>query len=208
MKEHNSTAEKPKRKPAPRSKPKADTVSASKLKRAFDRRTDLTRKEVKVVKQFVEKGKSIEKSFNSELLALAIEVKGIFASKTPGIPVHFEGCHYMTFDSFVEANFPICGRTMRRWLAEQGQTDQRFSNKEQQNLRDIASENTPGPLEFAEPRENVAEIIGLSEAEIRSAVGIPNGKPLPKNLRKAYEVGYRRGYDDGLADAQNRKGLA
>jgi hypothetical protein len=187
------------------------SASASKLARIFDRRTDLTRREERTVREFVARGKTIEKFFNSDLLALGIKVKAIFASKVSGIPVLFDGYHYLTFDIFVEANFPICARTMRRWLAEQGQTDQRFSNKKQQKLREIASENNPnnpGPLEVADPRANVAEIIGLSEAEIRSAVGIPNGKPLPKNLRKAYEVGYRRGYDDGLADAEKRKALA
>ncbi|MGA8871417.1 MAG: hypothetical protein WB460_09775 [Candidatus Acidiferrales bacterium] len=188
-------------------KTKADTVSASKPTREFDRRTDLTPNEEKVVRQFVEKGKATDRSV-SELLSLATKVKAIFASKVRGIPVHFEGRPYMTFDSFVDANLPICGRSVRRLLAEQGQTDQRFANKKQPKLLEIAVTSKSEPPKVAKSKEKITEIIEQTEARIRSAVGIPHGEPLPENLIKAYEAGYRYGYGDALATADKLKGLA
>src|ERR1700739_4585060 len=104
---------------------KAAKMSASHPTMAFDPNTDLTAEETKVVRKFVEKGKALEKHV-SEFLALAIEVKAIFAKKVRGIPVLFEGCHYLSFDKFVDETFPRSSRTIRRWLAEAGKTDQRF----------------------------------------------------------------------------------
>jgi hypothetical protein len=194
---------------ASKSEPKADTVSASASKptRAFDRRTDLTPGEAKVVREFVEEGKAIEKSFSKQLLALGTKVKAIFASKTRGIPVFFEGRPYMTFDIFVEANFPICARTMRRWLAKAGETDQRFANKSKPKpLPESASEDKPEPEVAAETE--LPKMEAEKEARIRSAVGYPRGKPLPRNLLKAYDAGWRQGYQDALANTDKRRGLA
>jgi hypothetical protein len=101
---------------------------------------DLRPKEEKVVRQFVEKGKAIDKPVR-QFLDLGTKVKAILASKPRGVPVIFEGRSYLTFDDFVEANFPICGRTMRRWFAKEGKTDQRFSNKRQPKQ----SETAPSP---------------------------------------------------------------
>jgi hypothetical protein len=180
------------------------SASASKLARIFDRRTDLTRREERTVREFVARGKTIEKFFNSDLLALGIKVKAIFASKVSGIPVLFDGYHYLTFDIFVEANFPICARTMRRWLAEQGQTDQRFSNKPKPLPESVSVNKTGAEVETKSKHATMK----AKEARIKSATGYPRGKTLPRNVVNAYDAGYRQGYDDGLADAQNRKGLA
>jgi hypothetical protein len=179
-------------------------MSASNPTREFDRRTDLTPDEEKVVREFVAKGRAID----SELLALAIKVKAIFASKVRGCPVHFEGRPYMTFDSFVDANLPICGRSVRRLLSEQGQTDQRFANKKQPKLREIAATSKPEPPKVGEPKEKITETIEQTEARMRSAVGIPRGKPVPEKLRKAYDAGWRDGYQAAFANADKRRVLA
>jgi hypothetical protein len=127
------------RKEVPTFRTKADTVSASKPTRKFDPRTHLTPDEEKDVREFVEKGRTIEKSYE-ELLALAVKVKAIFARKTPGIPVLFDGEFYMTFDSFIDANFPVCARQVRRWLAKAGLTNTLFANHPH-----------PEPVPLAEP---------------------------------------------------------
>jgi hypothetical protein len=103
--------------------PKADTVSASK---PTAQGIDLTSRERKLMRRFVERGRAIDKTVR-QFLDLAVKVREIFGSKTRGVPVIFEGKSYLTFDDFVERNFPICGRTMRRWLAAEGKTDQRFN---------------------------------------------------------------------------------
>src|SRR5271170_1605593 len=115
--------------------PKADMVSASEATKATAPRTDLTPKEEKVVRQFVATGKAIDKPAR-QFLDLGMKVKEIFASKPRGVPVVFAGKSYLTFDDFVEANFPISGRTMRRWLAAEGKTDQRFNNFHRGNPKD------------------------------------------------------------------------
>jgi len=114
---------------------KADSVSASKPTKVTAPRTDLTREEEKIVRQFVARGKAIDKPVR-QFLDLGLQVKAIFAAKTRGIPVVFEGESYLTFDEFVEANFPISGRTMRRWLAAEGKTDQRFNSFHSGNPQD------------------------------------------------------------------------
>jgi len=99
--------------------PKPDTVSAS----------NLTSDEETTIREFVTKSKALDAPL-SELIALAIKVKTVFASKRRGSPVVFDGQPYMNFDEFVEKNLPMTGRTMRRALAKEGKTDQRFANKQ------------------------------------------------------------------------------
>jgi hypothetical protein len=82
--------------------------------------------ETRVFKRFVQLSAKIDKPI-SELLALAIEVRAIFAAKGR---VLFEGEVYTSLEQLVEHKaFPVTGRTMRRWLAKEGLTDQRFANK-------------------------------------------------------------------------------
>jgi hypothetical protein len=175
------------------------STSISKPTKAINPTIDLTQSEEKIVREFVKRGQALDKPI-SELITLGIKVKAIFASKTWGIPVLFEGRSYMNFDSFVEANLPICGRTMRRWLAKEGKTDKRFAHKPQPKL---LPENASASK--AEAKGKTAEIILPTEARIRPAVGFPHGKPLPENLVRAYEAGYRQGYGDALADAAKRE---
>lgn len=99
---------------------KADRVSAS--------NPSLTRREKKTLREFVKAGKALDKPL-SELIALGVRVKAIFATKPRGVAVMFEGKPYSTFESFVQGRMPLTGRTMRRILAKMGETDQRFANK-------------------------------------------------------------------------------
>jgi hypothetical protein len=184
-------------------------MSASELRsaRASSAGTKLTAKEANVVREFVEKGKAIENSFNGELLSLATKVKAIFASKEKGMPVLFEGRPYKTFDSFVEENFPICGRTMRRWLAKEGKTNTKFANKQQPDpLPESAQAGNPEQQRAT--ATTLAGIIAETEARIRSALGYPCDKPLPEILVRAYEAGRRDGYLAALVDSERRKGRA
>jgi hypothetical protein len=180
---------------------KADTMSASNPTRAFDPRTDLTVEETKVVRKFVVKGKALDKPV-SEFLALATEVKAIFAKKVRGIPVLFEGRYYLTFEKLVDEKFPRGSRTIRRWLAEAGKTDQRFANKRKPKPPKVgsASESETASASTPLPPEG--------ESRLRSAVGVAHGKRLAENLVKAYEAGYRHGYSDGLMAATKRKAAA
>jgi len=180
---------------------KADKMSASNPTRAFDPSTDLTAEETKVVRKFVEKGKALDKPV-SEFLALAIKVKAIFAKKVRGIPVLFEGRYYLTFEKLVDRKFPRSSRTIRRWLAEAGKTDQRFANKRKPEPRKVGS---------ASESETASESTPLSpegETRLRSEVGVAHGKRLAENLVKAYEAGYRHGYSDALTAATKRKAVA
>lgn len=179
---------------------KADKVSASNA-RAFDPRTDLTAEEAKVVRKFVEKGNALDKPVR-EFLALVIEVKAIFAKKVRGIPVLFEGRYYLTFEKLVDEKFPRSSRTIRRWLAEEGKTDQRFANKRKPK---------PPKVGWASESETASTSTPLSpegESRLRSAVELAHGKRLVENLVKAYEAGYRHGYSDALAVATKRKAVA
>jgi hypothetical protein len=178
---------------------KADTMSASNPTRAIDPRTDLTVEETRVVRKFVEKGKALDKPI-SEFLALAAEVKAIFAKKVRAIPVLFEGRYYLTFEKLVDEKFPRSSRTIRRWLAEAGKTDQRFANKRKPPKVGSASESETTSASTPLPPEG--------ESRLRSAVGVPHGKRLAENLVKAYEVGYRHGYSDALTAATKRKAAA
>jgi len=213
-------------------KPKADTMSASNQTRAFDPRTDLTANEAKVVREFVEKGKTLDRPVR-EFLALARKVKAIFAKKTRGIPVLFEGRYYMSFEKLVDEKFPRSSRTIRRWLAEVGETDQRFTNKTKPKSRSQVSpacgdETAPAtnesknasvtsePQPEIAPENAIATMKARRDAKIRSAVGYPHQKLLPTNFitvyevgwRQGYEVGWRQGYADALANVAKRKGMA
>jgi len=180
---------------------KAVKMSASNPTRAFDPRTDLTAEETKVVRKFVEKGRALDKPV-SEFLALAIEVKAIFGKKVRGIPVLFEGRYYLTFEKLVNEKFPRSSRTIRRWLAEEGKTDQRFANKRKPK---------PPKVGWASESETASASTPLSpegESRLRSAVGVAHGKRLAENLAKAYKAGYRHGYSDALTAASKRKAVA
>jgi hypothetical protein len=190
---------------------KAVKMSASNPTRAFDPRTDLTPKETKVVREFVEKGNALDKPV-SEFLAVAIKVKAIFAKKVRGIPVLFEGRYYLTFEKLVDGTFPRSSRTIRRWLAEEGITDQRFANKSKPGKpKGVASLPAARPSEEKEQTETASASTPLSpeaESRLRSAVGGAHGKGLAENLVKAYEAGYRHGYSDALTAATKRKAVA
>lgn len=180
---------------------KADKMSTSNPTRAFDPRTDLTVEETKVVRKFVEKGKALDKPV-SEFLALAIEVKAIFAKKVRGIPVLFEERYYLTFEKLVDEKFPRSSRTIRRWLAEAGKTDQRFANKRKPKPPKVGSASESETASASTPSSPEAE------SRLRSAVGVAHGKRLAENLVKAYEAGYRHGYSDALMAATKRKAAA
>jgi hypothetical protein len=180
---------------------KAAKMSASNPTRAFDPTTDLTPEETKVVRKFVEKGKALEKPV-SEFLALAIKVKAIFAKKVRGIPVLFEGQYYLTFEKLVDKTFPRSSRTIRRWLAEAGKTDQRFANKRKPKPPKVGSASEAEPASASTPLSPEAE------SRLRSEVGVAHGKRLAENLVKAYEAGYRHGYSDALTAAAKRKAVA
>lgn len=179
---------------------KADKMSASNPTRAFDPRTDLTIEETKVVRKFVEKGKALDKPV-TEFLALAIKVKAIFAKKVRGIPVLFEGRYYLTFEKLVTETFPLSSRTIRRWLAGAGKTDQRFANKRKPKPLKVGSASKPETTSASTP------LSPEGESRLRSEVGVPHGKRLAENLVKAYEAGYRHGYSDALAAAAKRKAV-
>ena len=194
--------------------PKADKMSASNPTRAFDPRTDLTVEETKVVRKFVEKGKALDKPAR-EFLALAVEVKAIFAKKVRGIPVLFEGRYYLTFEKLVEKKFPRSSRTIRRWLAEAGKTDQRFANKRKPKPPKAGSASDPGTASVnsklepeVAPETAIAKMKDGRDARIRSAVGYPRGKMLPTNYITVYEAGWRQGYANALANATKRKAVA
>jgi hypothetical protein len=166
--------------------PKADKMSASNPTRAFDPRTDLTAEETKVVRKFVERGKALDKPAR-EFLALAIEVKAIFAKKVRGIPVLFEGRYYLTFEKLVDEKFPRSSRTIRRWLAEAGKTDQRFANKRKPKPLKVGSASDPGIASVnsklepeVAPETAIANMKVGRDAKIRSAVGYPRGKCCPQ----------------------------
>jgi hypothetical protein len=180
---------------------KADKMSASNPTRAFDPITDLTVEETKVVRKFVEKGKALDKPVR-EFLALAIKVQAIFAKKVRGIPVLFEGRPYQTFEILVDEKFPRSSRTIRRWLAEAGKTDQRFANKRKLKPPKVGSASESEPASASTPSSPEAE------SRLRSAVGVAHGKGLAENLVKAYEAGYRHGYSDALTAATKRKAVA
>lgn len=192
-------------------------MSASNPTRAFDPRTDLTVEETKVVKKFVEKGKALDKPV-SEFLALAIEVKAIFAKKVRGIPVLFEGRYYLTFEKLVDEKFPRSSRTIRRWLAEAGKTDQRFANKRKPKSPKVGSASESETCPGAEITVNTPPTLRVAsastpsspeaESRLRSAVGVAHGKGLAENLVKAYEAGYRHGYSDALTAVTKRKAVA
>jgi hypothetical protein len=166
-------------------------MSASNATRAFDPRTDLTVEETKVVRKFVEKGNALDKPV-SEFLALAIEVKAIFAKKVSGIPVLFEGRYYLTFEKLVDKKFPRSSRTIRRWLAEAGKTDQRFANKRKPKSPKVGSASESGTASAS------TSLPPEGESRLRSAVGVAHGKRVAENLVKAYEAGYQHGYSDAL----------
>ena len=176
-------------------------MSASNPTRAFDPRTDLTVEETKVVRKFVEKGKALDKPV-SEFLSFAIEVKAIFAKKVRGIPVLFEGRYYLTFEKLVDEKFPRSSRTIRRWLAEEGKTDQRFANKRKPKPSKVGSASESETASASTPLSPEAE------SRLRSAVGVAHGKRLAENLVKAYEAGYRHGYSDALTAATKLKAVA
>lgn len=143
----------------------------------FNPKIDLTDDEKKTFGKFVALGKSLDQPM-SELLALAIEVKGIFAAKTRGIPVMYAGQSYMNFDKFVGANFPICGRQMRRLLAKEGLTDQRFANKPKpeplpESILPAQAESTPAPI----PETTVAVVRVEPQEEIQTTVAIVEIEP-------------------------------
>jgi hypothetical protein len=188
--------------------PKADKMSASNPTRAFDPRTDLTGEETKLVRKFVEKGKAIDKPVR-QFLDLGIKVKAIFASKTRRVPVVFEGKSYLAFDDFVEGNFPISGRTLRRWLAKESKTDTRFANKPKANPQpESAVPGNPEQPQTATATATISDLVAERQTRIRSALGIPLIEPVPEIAVRAYEAGWRDGHLDTLADAEKRRGRA
>src|SRR5208283_4372673 len=84
--------------------------------------------EEKTFRRFVALGKQVDKPLG-KLIALGIEVRAIFARKPRGVPVQYAGQSYKDFEDFVSRNLPVSGRQMRRILAKEGKTDQRFANK-------------------------------------------------------------------------------
>jgi hypothetical protein len=99
-----------------KSKSKPDTVSTS---------------DEKILREFVTLGQSLDKPI-ARLIELAMLVKAMFRNKPRGVPIIFEGRPYMEFDDFVDATMPISGRTMRRWLADEGETQTKFARKSRQ----------------------------------------------------------------------------
>jgi len=185
---------------------KADTVSTFKPAKATAPRTDLTPKEEKIVRQFVDKGNAIDKPVR-QFLDLGMKVKAIFTSKTRGVPVVFEGKSYLTFDDFVEANFPISGRTLRRWLAKEGKTDTRFARKPKANPQPESA--APGNPEQPQTASvTISDLVTERQTRIRSSVGILLNEPLPEIVVRAYEAGWRDGHLATLADAEKRRGRA
>jgi hypothetical protein len=178
-----------------------------------------TRQEEKIVREFVEKGRTLDKPIG-EILELGIKVKAIFASKPRGVPMLFESRHYTTFDKLVDATFPICGRTMRRWMAKQGLTDQRFANK----LKPEPLTPTPLPEPAPAPEPTATEalliepmpepepkkIVPPSECrtpeqlrKIKLLIGLPTKEQLPRLADKVWETAFACGYDCGYANGYN-----